>query len=332
MTNDATLTRSTWPIAAAALPFASTDRHGRDATHAGEEAWHGPLGEVRRCGFTRIDLTDSWIRPGDLGAEGLAGLTAALNDHGLRAASLSVIRRSVIDDREGDANLAYSHRSIDAAAELGITTVSVGLHQALSAEQQRQLWFWTATGHVDRAERWSDAVARLRELGAHAESLGIVLSLEMYEDTFLGTAESAVRLVTEIDNPRVGLNPDIGNLVRLHRPIESWREAFEATLPYTNFWHMKNYSRSESADGSIVSTAPSTMDVGIIDYRWAVGRAIELGFRGVMCLENYGGDGLSVCARNRDYLRQYILPERLEPSAASLVVQPALDDVLEEPT
>lgn len=329
MTNSSALDRSTWPIAAAALPFSSTLADGRDATLVGVDAWHGPLREVRRCGFARIDLTDSWIRPGDLDSKALASLKSALDEHELRAASLSMIRRSVIDDHHGDANLAYSHRSLDAAAELGITTVSVGLHQALTAEQQQQLWFWTATGHVDRPERWGDAVSRLRELGEHAQSLGIVLSLEMYEDTFLGTAESAIRLVTEIANPWVGLNPDIGNLVRLHRPIESWREAFEATLPYTNFWHMKNYSRSETADGSVVSTAPSSMDVGIIDYRWAVQRAIELGFRGVMCLENYGGDGLSVCARNRDYLRRYVLPDHLEPSAASLVVQPALDGLVE---
>ena len=328
MTSNTVLGAASWPIAAAALPFPGLDRDGQDATRAGVEAWHAPLHAVRRCGFRLVDLTDSWIRPGDLSARELRELTAALQEHELRPASLSVVRRSVIDDLDGDANLAYSHRSIDAAAELGITTVSVGLHQALTGEQRQQLWFWTVTGHVDRADRWNDAVTRLRELGSHAQSLGIVLSLEMYEDTFLGTADSAVRLVTEIANPWVGLNPDIGNLVRLHRPIESWREAFEATLPYTNFWHMKNYSRSESADGALVVTVPSSMDIGVIDYRWAVDRAIELGFRGVMCVENYGGDGLSVCARNRDYLQQYVVPEHVVPSSASLVVQPTIDTLL----
>ena len=38
--------------------------------------------------------------------------------------------------------------------------------------------------------------------------------------------------------------------------------------------------------------------------------AIDAGFQGVLCVENYGGDGLSVCATNRDYLRRHILPKR----------------------
>ncbi len=324
MTDSPTLNAADWPIAASTLPFPARDREGRDATSAGPEAWRRPLQHLQRCGFDLVDLTDSWVRPGDLSTEGIGHLSDALGEHGLRAASISVIRRSVVDDQDAEANLDYSHRSLDAAAALGVTTVSVGLHQALSAQQQRALWFWTAPGHRDRPENWDAAVARLGELGRHAESLGIVLSLEMVEDTFLGTADSAVRLVEEIDNPWVGLNPDIGNFVRLHRPVESWRDAFEATLPYSNFWHMKNYSRSESADGESFATMPSAMDVGVIDYRWAVDRAIDLGFRGVLCLENYGGDGLGVCARNRDYLRDYVLPDDVQPSTASRVVQPDL--------
>ena len=74
-------------------------------------------------------------------------------------------------------------------------------------------------------------MSRFQELGRHAAEVGVLLSLEMYEDTFLGTADSAVRLIEEIGLPEVGLNPDIANLVRLHRPVEPWQELVEKTLP-----------------------------------------------------------------------------------------------------
>ena len=150
---------------------------------------------------------------------------------------------------------------------------------------------------------------RLQELGRHAEELGILMSLEMYEDTFLGTADSAVRLVQDIGMDNVGLNPDIGNLVRLHRPIESWWEVVEKTLPYANFWHVKNYARDEDPAREAYFAVPAPMPSGLIDYRRAFRYAIEQGFEGVICVENYGGDGLSVCADNRDYLRRHVLPQ-----------------------
>ena len=311
-----------WPIAAAALPFPGVAADGSSLTDADPALWYDTFVEVADAGFDRMDLTDSWVRVGDLSPERLDALAAAAGDAGIVPTSISAIRRSVIDHRHGDENLAYSHRTLDAAARLGIGTVSFGLHQALTPEQQRHLWFWTVSGHVDDPADWDLAVARLRELGRHAQDVGLLVSLEMYEDTFLGTADSSVRLVREIGMDNVGLNPDIGNLVRLHRPIESWRELVEKTLPYANFWHVKNYARDEDVARDHYCSVPAPMAHGLIDYRWAFKVALESGFQGVICVENYGGDGLSVCAENRDYLRRHILPKRPYEPAPSLVRQP----------
>ncbi len=173
---------------------------------------------------------------------------------------MHVQRQSVIEPGRGEQNLAYAHRTIDAAAELGLQVFSTGLHQPFTDAQRRALWFWTAPGSVDPddAETCALAVKRLRELGEHAASVGLPMSLEMYEDTYLGTADSAVRLIEEIGLSNVGLNPDIGNLIRLHRPIEDWREMHEKTLPYANYWHVKNYTRDEAVDGSWYTSAPTT--------------------------------------------------------------------------
>lgn len=314
-----TFTADDWPIAAALLQFPAVGASG-PIQDADPEEWTRVFSEVRDAGFAHVDLTDSWVRVGDLSEQRLAAFAGALQAAKIAAPSVSAIRRSVIDARDGEANLAYSHRTIDAAAALGCSVVSVGLHQALTAAQQEQLWFWTVEGHhdpTDDREAWDTAVSRLRDLGRHAADVGLILSLEMYEDTYLGTADSSVRLVEAIGLPEVGLNPDIGNLVRLHRPIEPWREVAEKTLPYANFWHVKNYYRDENRARDMYVAMPAPMEFGIINYREAFRIAVSVGFQGVICCEHYGGDGLSVSATNQDYLRRQVLPKHADAAVGT---------------
>lgn len=315
------LTADDWPIAAAMLSHG--DAHPTGETGPAIDRWRADLLEVADAGFSEVDLTDSWVRLGDLTPEESSGLRECLASSGLTAVSLSAIRRSVIDERHGEEHLAYARRTLDAAAELGVGVVSVGLHRALTPQQRAQLWFWTVEGHRDPFEDdevWSLAVRRLRELGRHAGELGMLLSLELYEHTFLGTSASAVRLVEEIDLDVVGLNPDMGNLIRLHEPVEDWRALAEATMPFANFWHVKNYARDEDVAAGLFSTVPTSLELGLIDYRETVKIAVRSGFQGVICAEHYGGDGLSVSATNREYLRR-VLPRREYVAGISRVRQ-----------
>ncbi|QCR39163.1 xylose isomerase [Microbacterium sp. SGAir0570] len=301
------------PIAVCMHGFAPVAADGTRLHDAPAETWDDVFAQVERLGFTAIEIADSHIRPSELTASRRAELKSVATSHGIELVSVHVQRQSVIQPGKGEENLAYAHRAIDAAAELGMRVFSTGLHQPFSEAQRAALWFWTAPGAVDPddADTRALAVRRLRELGEHAASVGLPMSLEMYEDTYLGTAESAVRLIEEIGLDNVGLNPDIGNLVRLHRPIEDWREMHEKTLPYANYWHMKNYARDEAADGSWQTSTPTSMELGLINYRAMVARALELGFRGPFLMEQYGGDSLGVCARNRDYLTS-LLPATAE--------------------
>lgn len=305
-----TLDRGNWPIAAGLLQFPDPLPDGTSVRALGPDAWRATLLEVADAGFDHVELTDVWLKAGDLDQAELADLRSASADVDLTIAAVAAIRRSVIDADSGGANLAYSHRSIEASAALGAPVFSMGLHEPLHAAQRRALWFWTETGAfndpADR-DRWDTAVRRIRELADHAADVGVLLTLEMYEDTFLGTAESSVRLVEEVDRANVGINPDTGNLIRLHRPIENWREVLTRVLPYTNYWHVKNYVRDEDAATGLYTAVPTSMALGLIDYRWAVQEARRVGFAGTITCEHYGGDGLSVSAQNRDYLRT-ILP------------------------
>ena len=306
MTDDAPLNRETWPIAAALLQFPAIGPDGVPEQDAAPERWREVFGEIADVGYRTVELNDNWVRPGDLSTPRLAELKGAANDAGLDAPSVAIVRSSVIDPEVGDENLAYSHRTLDAAAELGCSIMSVGLHRALTPAQKRALWFWTEPGAVDPAddaENWALAVSRLQELGRHAADVGLDLTLEMYEDTYLGTGDSAVRLVTDIGLPNVGLNPDVGNLIRLHRPIEDWRALYAKVLPHANYWHIKNYSRDEDVARDQYLAVPAPLELGLVDYRWAVRHALSLGFHGIFVVEHYGGDGLGVGWTNERYLR-----------------------------
>ncbi len=304
-TTDAPWTADTWPIAAAMLAFGGADSKGGPIQDAPAEEWAKQLRLVSRLGFTEVDPTDTWVRVGDLAPERLSEFRDVLADANLTIPAVSTSRRSVMDPEHGTENLEYSHRLLDAAAELGIPMVSYGFFQAFTPAQKEALWFWLEDGWRDDESPEVRAVAasRMRELAEHAASNGQQITLEMYEDTYIGTCDSAVAFLAEIDHPACGLNPDIGNFIRLHRPMEPVPQMFEKVLPYANYWHVKNYSRDEDPASGVISTFPVPMDMGLINYRAAITRALELGFQGAFLCEHYGSDSLGVIARNREYIR-----------------------------
>lgn len=303
-------TAADWPIAAAMTQFPATLPDGSATVDQDAEGWAASLRQVARAGFDHVDPYDSWLPVADLTPARLAEFRAVLADVGLTVPAVSLSRRSVIEPGRGEANLEYTHRAVEAAAALGASVINTGLFQPLNAGQRAALWFWTVQGPVDPPDdraTWDLAVARIRELGEHAASVGLVLSLEMYEDTYLGTADSAVRLVTDVAHDKVGLNPDLGNLQRLLRPVERWESMVEKCAPHANFLHAKNYTRSEDATTGAVVTAPAYLEAGVISYRLFLAGLIDHGFAGPITCEHYGGDGLSVSATNRDYVRR-VLP------------------------
>jgi sugar phosphate isomerase/epimerase len=297
-----------WPIAAAMLPFGNKDSRGGPIHDAEPEEWAKHLRLVRRIGFTELDPTDTWVRVGDLSPERLSDFKSVLSDVGLTIPAISTSRRSVMDPEHGEEYLAYSHRLLDKAAELGVPIVSFGFFQAFSEEQERALWFWLADGwHDDESpEARSRAASLIRELAEHAASNGQQITLEMYEDTYVGTCDGAVQFLKEIGHDACGLNPDIGNFIRLHRPIEPVQDMLDKVLPYANYWHVKNYLRDEDPATGQVMTFPVPMEFGLINYRAAISQALDLGFRGAFLCEHYGSDAITVIGKNRTYIRDIL--------------------------
>lgn len=302
--------RENWPIAAGMNQYPNILPDGSSAQDQKPEEWALAVQDVADAGFTEFDPTDSWLRIADLTPSRRREFVDIVKSEGMTIPAITTARRSVIDPDYGDEYFEYLKRVIDTAAEIGAREVSIGFARDLNAAQKKALWFWTTQGpqDPDDPEVWKLAVSRIRELGKQAQSLGVGIALEMYEDTYLGSADSAVRFTEDVDLPNVGINADIGNLVRLHRPMEHWRDMMKKVAPYTRYWHVKNYLRTEDEDSGLIVTAPAPMETGVISYREAIRMAIAEGFNSAFLCEHYGGDGLSVSARNREYLRR-VLPK-----------------------
>ena len=73
----------------------------------------------------------------------------------------------------------------------------------------------------------------------------------------------------------------------------------DKVLPYTNYWHVKNYLRDEDPTTGQVMTFPVPMEFGLINYRAAISQALDLGFRGAFLCEHYGSDAITVIGKNR---------------------------------
>lgn len=309
------LHRGNWPIAAAMIQYPGTLPDGRTTQDQSAEEWSATLADVADAGFTELDPTDGWLRIADLEPSRLDEFLSVVASHGLRIPAVSTARKNLIDPELGEGFVAYGHRLLDTAAKIGAEAVSFGFFGPLSEAQRRALWFWTVDGarNPGDPETWKLAVDRVRDLGRHAAELGLEISLEMYEDTIIGTADGTVNFLTDVDLPNVKANADIGNLIRLHRPVEHWQAMMEKLAPFCGYWHVKNYTRIEDETTGAVMTAPAPLEFGTINYRTAIRMALAHGFRSPFLVEHYGGDGLSVSATNRDYLRR-ILP-RPEPEA-----------------
>ena len=201
-------TAENWPIAAAMLPFGSVDSHGAPSTTPNRRSGPSICAWCARSGFTEVDPTDTWVRVGGPQPGAAGRLQGRADRVGLTIPAISTSRRSVMDPEHGKEYLAYSHRLLDAAAELGVPLVSFGFFQAFTPPRRRRCGSgWPTAGMTTSLRRPAGARPSLiRELAEHAQSNGQQITLEMYEDTYVGTADGAVRFLEEV-GPR-GLRPE----------------------------------------------------------------------------------------------------------------------------
>jgi len=279
-------------------------RPGSPARAADPDAWVRELATISALGFAHVDLVSAWVSPGTLPPARLDDLRGALYQAGLALTGVSLVRASVIDPVSADANLELTLATLEACARLEVPVLSIGFHRPLQGAQLRgPFWMAPAPEDPDDDATFARAIDRLGQVCRRAGELGVEVSLELHEGTLLDRGERVTRILDGVAAANLGVNLDIGNLVRVPGPVvEPWQATLEACLGRINYWHLKNYIRLEQPARGLALSAPCGLADGEIDYRVAIERAVEAGYRGPLCIEHYGGDPLWVMQQARAYL------------------------------
>jgi hypothetical protein len=113
-----------------------------------------------------------------------------------------------------------------------------------------------------------------------------------------------------VDQPNVGANPDVANLMQVDPPPdEDWRECMERIAPRMNYWHVKNLRRYEVGGRRLLLRR--RLDEGFVDYRWCVALLLSRGWDGIAVIEGPGfGDHLTVVEESRAYLLKLVEENR----------------------
>ena len=126
-------------------------------------------------------------------------------------------------------------------------------------------------------ETWHDTVIQCRE-GAHAaRKMGMRLAVEMHTKTLADTAESARRLVEDVECENFGLN-----FQALPRLDDDPAERLNMVLPYVYHLHAQNYAPLDSSPDKLERVALSD---GVIDYAPLIKRLYSNGYDGYVAIE-----------------------------------------------
>jgi sugar phosphate isomerase/epimerase len=164
-------------------------------------------------------------------------------------------------------------------------------------------------GEYASREAWEMGAAALKRLAKDCAAIGAQLSLELHDDGLQDTAANCLRLLRLVDEPNVGVNPDIGNAYRVpYETHETWRGQMTSMAPHTNYWEVKNYRRVYVVDEREWRSWNVELDDGDLNFRESAEILWRAGFRGWVCNEGGTGDGVRSTLKYLAYMR-WILDE-----------------------
>lgn len=164
------------------------------------------------------------------------------------------------------------------------------------------------SSQVASAADYEITAQALRTLADFAAERDISLSLEMHQHSIADNPWSCLHLLTLIDRPNVGLNPDLGNLYwHYERPETTAEAAIVALAPQAKYWHCKQLQRLQipEHDRSYYLLVP--LPDGEIDYRFAIAAMHAAGYDGWLAIEGCrDGDQILNDGRSAAYCQQIL--------------------------
>lgn len=265
---------------------------------------------IKASGFAGVDLADTWIDWFSMSDAQVSDLREQVERLGLVCAGLNPYRSILARHPDAARNEERLYRSVEVAALLGVPFINIPLSVPFPAvwseaeRAARQLDLKRAADYSD--EDWRVTADKLIALAQAAARHEVALTLELHDDGMLDDSAATLRMHRMVNQPNVGVNPDLQNLYRVPYPCENWRQALLNLAPHTNFWHVKSCAKTYVVDEARSYSRGATLVGGEIDYRWALTKMVEHGYDGWISIESGGGDSLEHARTDLEYLQRLI--------------------------
>lgn len=244
-------------------------------------------------------------------------LKQVLDDVGLPVGAFNALRKSLFLPDLADLDEKRTYRCLEVAIALGAEIFDISVNVPLPTQRDPHT---NATRPIFRGEYaprdlFEEAARRLKPVAQACARAGMQLSLELHDDGLQDTADDCLKLLELIDEPNVGVNPDLGNWARVpYEHLDSWRDQVVKLAARTNYWEVKNYQSVYLAGERRFYSWSTLLDEGLIDFREAATILWRAGFRGWVCNEGGVGDYVRSQLHFIAYLR-WILDEWIPASA-----------------
>ncbi len=274
---------------------------------------------ARQTGFAGTEVSVAHLHLHDLADGDLAGIRDQLRRHDLAVAALSIGGFSFGDPATRPAAIDRFRRAIEIAGLMGTQIVNATFAGPRSRGVIEMLpENWSEGGRIsvggsplaseDDIRRTASGLA---EAADAARPSGITISIEIHQNTYADTAESALRLLRRVDRPNVGLNADVGNILWAYdRPSESVAASMIRLAPHTVYQHMKNVHRVHIPElGRSLFIRPTYLAVGSIDWRFCLTALMDAGYAGWLTFEGdflAGWDFRRAMEENAAYVRSVL--------------------------
>jgi sugar phosphate isomerase/epimerase len=228
------------------------------------------------AGFAGVELSPRWIDFHGMQDGEIDRLRDDVTSAGLVVSGLCISRCILTRTSRAVEHRRRLERGVEVARRLGAEVLTFSLAMPTLPGPDRP----PLRGCDVPEEEFSRSTELVKRLADLARRRDVGLSIELHDDGPLDTPEACLRFLDQVDDPSLGVNPDLGNICRGPGPAADWSAPLELLAPRANGWHVKNYC----------SGKPVPVWAGDIDYRRAVGTMCSAGFRGWVSIESYFDD------------------------------------------
>ncbi len=283
---------------------------GDDWNLPGREVRAQFLRTVRDLGFDGIEIANNAVGGPNAPAETIRELRQELADNGVPCVCVRA-GGTLATPRVAAANRQRLDDAIRFAAQMGCNLVNTAIATPTVPNLPGQRVGEPVSQGSSRDARESDfqvTAQAIREAARRAADHGIAISIEVHQNSIVDNSWSALHLLDLIDQPNVGINPDLGNILWTYDvPEETSEHAIVALAPRARYWHCKNLKRVHIPENRHTIFLRVPLPDGDIDYRFAISAMVAAGYAGYLAIEGAQlGDHLTADGRSIAYVKQIL--------------------------